>query len=155
MGLKLQKSTAKKIYPDAPDWFKEVLEENFGKECFIKRDWRDIDSYEDAVEMRPVDEDDIIYPTDRPHIVALKKLCHITKVVNGNWEADFNDSKQPKWEQVFLSSGSGFDFSYSFTLYGLRGSIVGSRLCCASKEQSDFIGQKFTTLFKVLITNKN
>jgi len=76
--------------------------------------WRDIESYEDAVEMRPVDEDDIIYPTDRPHIVAFKQLCHITKVVNGNFEADFNNSDQKKWYQVFHGSGSGFGFSTCF-----------------------------------------
>jgi len=154
MELKLDKKTAKKLYPEAPAWFQKVLIETFGEKSFIT-DWRNIESYEDAVEMRPVDEDDIIYSTDRPHIVAFKQLCHITKLVNGDWIADFNDSDQPKYEQVFLSSGSGFDFSGSVTYYVSRFSYVGSRLCCKTKEGSDFIGKTFISQFKLLITNKN
>jgi len=152
MELTLQK--AKKIYPISPDWFQKELAEEFGEKSFIT-DWRNIETYEDAVEMRPVDEDDIIYPTDRPHIVAFKKLCHINKVVNGKWTADFADSNQRKWEQVFLSSGSGFGFSHSGSLYDNRRSHVGSRLCAETEEKSNFIGKKFTSLFKVFITNKN
>jgi len=152
MELTLQK--AKRIYPLSPDWFQKELAEEFGEKSFIT-DWRNIETYEDAVEMRPVDEDDIIYTTDRPHIVAFKKLCHITKVVNGKWTADLADPNQRKWEQVFLSSGSGFDFSCSTSHYAYRFSNVGSRLCCETEEKSDFIGKKFISLFKVFITNKN
>lgn len=152
--MKIDKTTAKRLFPSAPEWFKEKLIEEFGEKSFVN-DWRNIESYEDAVEMRPVDEDDIIYPTDRPHIVAFKQLCHITKLVNGDWIADFNDPKQPKYEQVFLSSGSGFDFSLSFTYFVYRYSFVGSRLCCKTKEGSDFIGKTFISQFKLLITNKN
>jgi hypothetical protein len=152
MELTLQ--TAKKIYSKSPDWFQKELIEAFGETSFIT-DWRDIKTYEDAVEMRPVDEDDIIYQTDRPHIVAFKQLCHITKAVNGEWEADLNDPNQRKWEQVFLSSGSGFDFSNSRSGYDDRYSYVGSRLSCETQEKSDFIGKTFLPLFKLLITNKN
>ena len=152
MELTLQK--AKKIYPVSPDWFQKELAEEFGEKSFIT-DWRDIETYEDAVDMRPVDEDNIIYPTDRPHIVAFKKLCHITKVVNGKWTADYANINQRKWEQVFLSSGSGFDFSFSGSYYDGRISCVGSRLCCETEEKSDFIGKTFLPLFKLLITNKN
>jgi hypothetical protein len=152
MELTLQK--AKKIYPLSPDWFKKELAEEFGEKSF-KTDWRDIETYEDAVEMRPVDEDDIIYSTDRPHIVAFKQLCHITKTVNGEWIADLPNPNQRKWEQVFLSSGSGFDFSCSYSHYDDRCSNVGSRLCAETQEKSDFIGKTFLPLFKLLITNKN
>jgi hypothetical protein len=152
--MNIDKKTAKRLFLHVPAWFQEKLNEEFGEKSFTD-DWRNIETYEDAVEMRPVDEDDIIYPTDRPHIVAFKQLCHITKTVNGNWEADFNDTKQPKWEQVFLSSGSGFVFSISRTLFDSRHSCVGSRLSCENQEKSDFIGKTFTPLFKLLITNKN
>ena len=37
MELKIQKSTAKKLYPETPDWFKEVLIETFGKDSFEKK----------------------------------------------------------------------------------------------------------------------
>jgi len=146
MELKLEKKTARKLFPESPDWFKKVLVETFGEKSFVI-DYRNIDSYEDAVEMRPVDEDDIIYPTDRPHIVAYKQYCHIVKAINGNWKADYNDPNQKKWFPVFLSSGSGFGFSYSDSYYDSRFSSVGSRLVFESEAKSDHMGKTFNQLF--------
>ena len=113
---------AKQIYADSPDWFRKELEAEFGEKNLKEPDWRDIKTYEDAVEFRPVDEDDVIYPTDRPHIVDYKKVCHIVKAINGKWKADYTNGDQPKWWPVFLSSGSGFVFSCSYYLYGTRSS---------------------------------
>lgn len=39
-------------------------------------DYKTIKTYDDAVEAREVDDDDIIYSTDRPHIVGYKTLSH-------------------------------------------------------------------------------
>lgn len=112
-----------------------------------EKDWRDIKTYEDAVEFRPVDEDDVIYPTDRPHIVDYKKVCHIVKAINGNWRADYNNEDQRKWFPVFLSSGSGFVFSDSNYRYDGRSSAVGSRLVLENEEKSDHLGKTFLQLF--------
>lgn len=146
MSLTIDKETAVKLYPDAPAWLQKEITKEFGKKDFLK-DWRDIKTYEDAVEFRPVDEDDVIYPTDRPHIVDYKKVCHIVKAINGNWKADYNDEDQRKWFPVFLSSGSGFGFSHSRYYYVFRYSCVGSRLVLENEEKSDHLGKTFLQLF--------
>jgi hypothetical protein len=46
--MKIEKITAKKLYPESPDWFKKELEEVFGKDCFVPKSYRDIKSFEDA-----------------------------------------------------------------------------------------------------------
>jgi hypothetical protein len=74
MGLTLQKSTAKKIYPDAPDWFKELLEENFGKDLFKKRSFEDIKTFEDACEELGIDPEEVTHKNDTPDEAAYKKL---------------------------------------------------------------------------------
>jgi len=152
--MEIDKSTAKRLYSDAPEWLKNQLVAEFGEGAFIVKPWESIQSYEDAVNVREVDKEDKIYPTDAPYIVVFKELCHITKTVNGDWVADFNNPNQKKWEQVFNSSGSGFDFSGSHYYYDDRDTFVGSRLCCESQEQSDYIGKTFISKFKLLITNK-
>jgi hypothetical protein len=154
MELKIDEQTAKKIFPDAPEWFKNQLVEKFGEKLFIPKSWEAITSYELAVAARPVDEEDKIYPTDAPHIVVFKELSHITKVINGKWVRDHENPDQKRWEQIFLSSGSGFDFSDSYYRYDLRDSYVGSRYAFETEEQSDFLGRTFVSKFKLLITNK-
>ena len=47
MKLELSKETAKKIYPQSPDWLKEILDENFGKESLRTKDWKDFKTFED------------------------------------------------------------------------------------------------------------
>src|ERR1035437_6639349 len=86
-NLQLDKKTAKKLYPETPNWFQSILKTTFGEDVAKKRVYTDIKVYEDAIEILPVHEDDIIYPTDRPHIVALKELCHISRVMN--WLQDY------------------------------------------------------------------
>lgn len=116
--------------------------------------WRDVKTYEDAVEMRPVDEDNIIYPTDRPHIVAFKKLCHIIRVINENWQPDWSNTNQRKWYPWFKLS-SGFRFSYSDFDYGRTNTTVGSRLCFESEEKSDYTATQFIDLYKKFLTFQN
>jgi hypothetical protein len=115
--------------------------------------WRDVRTYEDAVEMRPVDEDNIIYPTDRPHIVAFKKLCHIIRVINENWQPDWSNTNQRKWYPWFKLS-SGFGFSGSYYDYVNASTAVGSRLCLESEEKSKYTAKQFIGLYEEFLTVK-
>lgn len=153
--LKIEKATAKEIFSTSSESLKRILIDTFGVETFKKVLWESITSYEIAIDALPVDDEDIIYPTDAQYIVALKQLCHITKVINGDWVADIENTNQRKWFQVFERSGSGFAFSHSSYYYDGRAADVGSRLCCETKEKSDFIGITFLPKFKLFITNKN
>ncbi len=150
--MEITKEDAKKLYPDSPDWFKKKLKDSFKTDLIVS--WKDIDSYGDAVALRPVDDEDALYPTDSPYVAALKMLCHVAKVVNEEWKADWNDANQKKWEPVFSSSGSGFGFSGSGSVFGRRYSSAGSRLCFKEEARSDFVGKKFLKLFNILINNE-
>ena len=142
---KLPETKRKKLFSGLSDLINEVLKKEF--------DFRDIKTYEDAVAAEPVSEDDRIFDTDQNWVVALKKLRHITKVINGkNVVFNWSDRNQPKWRPWFdLSSGFGFgdsdcDFSHSY-------SAVGSRLCFETEEKSDYAAKQFIDLYKIATVN--
>lgn len=116
--------------------------------------WSDVKTYDDAVEMRPVDKDDIIYPTDRPHIVAYKKLCHIVKTINEEWTPDWSNTNQRKWYPWFRVLSSGFGFSDSYCVYDYTYPSVGSRLCFETEEKCDYAAEQFIGLYEDFMTYK-
>ena len=110
-------------------------------------DYKTIKTYDDAVEAREVDDDDIIYPTDNPNIVAFKKICHIVKVINGKWTPDWNDRNQCKYYPWFKVSPSGSGFSDSHYVYCYSFTGVGSRLLTDTKEKALYLGNQFQDLY--------
>ena len=147
MKLDMQKTTAKKLYPDVPTWFQDVLKETFGEKLFKKKDFNEIESVEIACIELGIDKSDIFNKKDTPDEVAYKSLKVITKAINGDWEADYDNTSQKKWVPIFNLS-SGFGFSYSTCAYDYSYTFVGSRLCFESEEKSDFAGKQFTDLYK-------
>lgn len=151
--LQLDKKTAKEIYPESSDWFKKVLAKSFGEECFKKRTFKDITSYEIAVEERPVSAENTIYPTDSRYYIAHKKLSHIVEVFRNGWVPDYSNPKQKKcYVWIDLSSGvrfvgSGFGYSYART--GL-----GSRFALETEEQAIAFFNQFIDLHTILNENK-
>jgi hypothetical protein len=124
-----------------------LMTEAFKKEFH----YTDIKTYEDAVEAEPVSEEDKIHDNDPEWVVALKKLRHITKVINGpDFIVDWTNGNQKKWSPWFnLSSGFGFgasayDCSYAHT-------AVGSRLCFESEAESDYVANQFIDLYEISI----
>ena len=145
MELKIKKETAKKIYAESPDSLKEILIETFGKECFEKRDWRDIKTFEDACKelgitneaCRPIFDEE-----EDPDEIAYKKLKVIAKAINQGWTPDWHNTNQYKWHPWFnLSSGFGFSTS-DYDCTG-TGTDVGSRLCTDSSEKAMYIAEQF------------
>ena len=74
------------------------------KEVFnITNSWEDIKTVEDAIERLGEKDEDVValrqlYKIDLPrYIVAKQELVLIIKAVNGQWVADYNNSRQPKW----------------------------------------------------------
>ena len=150
MELKIKKETAKRLYPDSQDWFKEVLEETFGKECFKKKSFDEIKTFEDACEELGISTAQFI-GTETSDEVAYKKLKVIVKAINQGWIPDWNNTNQRKWWPWFnLSSGFGF----SDSSYSCDGTItdVGSRLCFESEEKSDYTAKQFIDLYKEFLT---
>ncbi len=152
MGLTLQKSTAKKIYPDSPEWFKQVLEENFGKELFKKRSFEDIKTLEDAAD--ETGHSKVYLKMQDPESTdewAYRMLKMVIKAINQGWTPDWSNSDQYKWWPYFnLSSGSGFSGSGSG--YDFSYSRVGSRLCFESEAKSNYAAKQFSELYKQFLT---
>ena len=110
-------------------------------------DYKTIKTYEDAVKARKVDDDDIIYPTDRPHIVAYKKICHIIKVINNGWVPNWSDSNQHKYFPWFEVSPSGSGFSDSDCGYLCTTSGVGSRFLTDTSEKASYLASQLQYLY--------
>ena len=110
-------------------------------------DYKTIKTYDDAVEARPVDDDDIIYETDSPHIVAYKKICHIIKTINNGWTPDWSDDDQRKYFPWFEVSPSGSGFSVPLYDSYCTLSCVGSRLLTDSSEKALYMANQFQDLY--------
>jgi hypothetical protein len=112
--------------------------------------YTDIKTYEDAVRVLPVNEDDIIYNTDSEYNINLKQLRHVIRAINGvdNWIKW--DGEQPKYYNWFKVSASGGDFVCVFTCYGYgcADSGVGSRLLFISKDKAEYTAKQFIELYK-------
>lgn len=152
MGLTLKKSTAKKIYPDSPEWFKEVLEENFGKELFKKRSFEDIKTIEDAADETGHGKGYLrIQDAESTDEWAYRMLKMVVKAINQGWVPDWDNKSQYKyWPWFNLSSGSGFSFSFSDYYYSCTS--VGSRLCFESEAKSNYAAKQFNELYKQFFT---
>ena len=149
--MELTKEKAKKLHPSMPDWFKEELEEAFGKESFRKLNWKDIKTFEDACKALDIDPDAVCCDVDTSDEVAYKMLKVIVLAINNGWKPDWSNTNQRKWYPWFnLSSGFGFDASDYVYDYSIT--YVGSRLCFESEEKSDYAGKQFLEIYRQFMT---
>ena len=150
MELRINKETAKKLYPDVPEWFRQDLVKEFGKKTFQKRHFTDIKTLEDACE-----ELDIPTPyfngTETRDEFVYRALKIVVKAINQGWTPDWNNTDQRKWSPWFNLS-SGFGFSYSYYSYDYTDATVGSRLCFESEEKSNYSAKQFIEMYKEFLT---
>lgn len=149
MELKIKKETAKKIYADAPSSLKEILVETFGWECFQKRKYDEIKTFEDACEELELTQEDLlnIRNTDAPDETAYKKLKIVIKAINQGWTPDWSNTRERKWWPYFVLS-SGFGFSDSNCFSASAGTCVGSRLCTDTREKALYIAEQFKSEYQ-------
>ena len=150
MELKIKKETAKKIYADAPDSLKEILVETFGRECFHKRKYDDIKTFEDACEALSLIPAQFGTGCTSDEI-AYMKLKVIVKAINQDWIPDWDNSNQYKW-WPFFNLSSGFGFSGTHYCYDYTYTAVGSRLCFESKKKARYTANQFLDLYKQFLT---
>jgi hypothetical protein len=152
-NLKIEKSTAKKLYAESQDWFKTVLEETFGKDCFKKKDWRDIKTFEDACDELELTQEDLlhIHNNDSTDEVAYKKLKIVIAAINQGWIPNWDNDNERKWWPYFNLS-SGFSFSDTDYYYVYSHTDVGSRLCFESQEKAIYTAEQFLPLYKDFLT---
>jgi hypothetical protein len=149
--IKIEKEKAKRLFEESPEWFQNELIEAFGKECFVKKNFKDIKTFEDACTELGIVPGDVFKKTDLPDEVAYKKLKIVIKAINQGWIPNWKNTNEYKWWPYFnLSSGFGFqDSNYG---YVLAGTVVGSRLCFESEEKSDYAAKQFIDLYKEFLT---
>ena len=153
MELKLEKKTAKKLYPEAPLWFQKVLTETFGIDCFKKKSFDDIKTFEDACEELGIDLSEVIQECDTPDEIAYKKLKIVIRAINQGWTPDWSNTSQRKWWPYFNLS-SGICFSHSHYGFVITDTTVGSRLCFETEEKSTYAAKQFIELYEQFLTLK-
>jgi hypothetical protein len=158
--MNIDKNTAKRLYPESPDWFKEQLEKEFGADYLQPSCYENIKTFDDAYYKLGINPDSLFKKSDTPDEIAYKKLKIIVRAINTSasgitWEPDFTNTDQKKWYPWFnLSSGSGFGFSCSAFYYDNTHTDVGARLCFQTKEQSDYAATQFIDIYKQFLTIK-
>lgn len=149
--LKIEEKTAKKLYPEAPDWFQDQLIDAFGKECFTKKDFTSIKTFNDACIALGASEEEFNRGFEKIKLssdtINYEKLKIIVKAINQGWTPDWNDTNQAKWFPYFKVS-SGFAFSVWHYNYTTSLTSVGSRLCFESEEKSNYAAKQFTDIYK-------
>lgn len=147
--LKLDRQTAKKLFPSSPAFFQETLKATFGESTFSMKVTDRIKSFEDACEDQGLNPNDPIFTTGTPDVIAYNKLTKaIIPSLNEKWTPDWNNSNQRKWYCWFKYDGSGFRFYDS--RYGLVFSSVGSRLCFKSEELAVYAAKQFQNEYNQL-----
>jgi hypothetical protein len=153
--LKIDKSIAKELFPTAPEFFKKVLINTFGKGFFSEKITDRVKTFEDAyMEADNATKKEYDLSTGGTEDeVAYRQLKLIARVLRGDWKPNWNDSNEKKWFPWFQwSSGSGFGFSGSICAYVSTVTYVGSRLCFPTKELSDYFGEQFIEIHRKLLT---
>lgn len=149
--LKITEEQAKELYPKSDSWLKKLLEINFGEKTFCKNFQDAVKSYEDACEITgetPIDEKSLMNTGCGKSEIAFIKLKTIFKaanVLNDNWKPNWNDLNQYKYYPWFVWRSSGFRF-YATDCTSTY-TTVGSRLCCGTQEDAEYIGKQFEELY--------
>lgn len=143
------KKNLRDAYKKADQRGKKNLQKFFNKEALEGDIFDRIQSLEDVYKI--CKERPVINKTDTEDEVAYKILKLVVKAYNGDWEADFNNPNQPKWEPVFNMKG-GFGFSRSSAGYGYDFAIIGARLCYRDKKTCDTAVTKFLSIYKQYLT---
>ena len=115
-----------------------------------------IKSFEDAckhLRLNPNDLPvvDMLPEKDRKSIIAFYKLTIIIRALNEGWEPDWSNWDEWKYYNWFYvekgedqrSSGFRCDDAY----YAVTGTYAGSRLCCGTSDDAEYIGKKFEDLY--------
>jgi hypothetical protein len=150
MTLKIDKEKAKRIY-DQPELVIELLEAEFGADCFRKKDFNEIKTFEDACKELDVNPQAVYFGNNTSDEIAYKKLKIVTEALNQGWTPDWSNTNQKKWYPYFVLS-SGFGFSGTNYVYGYSNTTVGSRLCFESEVKARYAGNQFLQLYKEFLT---
>jgi hypothetical protein len=150
--MELKISTAKKLYPEAPEWFKSLLVYEFGADAIKVNNYEDIKTFEDACMTLNINPESVLNASDTTDEIAYKKLKIIIKAINDGWTPDWSDNMECKYYPLFETLPSGFDFSNSLTTFTYTRTEINSYLCFESSEKCIYTVQQFIDIYKDFFT---
>ena len=151
--LTISGNKAKELYANSNDnSFKQLLEENFGKEFFIPKKLTDyIKTFKDVCNHMEINYNAWLerYSDLDKDTIAYEKLKLIVKCFNEGWVPDWENSSQYKYFPYFCMGGaSGVGFSFCGYDNRITASDVGVHLCLKTTELSTFVGKTFENEYK-------
>lgn len=152
--LKITEQNARRLYKTATPEFKTTLEDTLGREFFSLNVTDRIKSYEDACNelgIEPIDYDEMIEAGFTPDEIIYRKMKTVTKALNEDWTADWNDSSQYKYYPWFKMSSGGFVFVVTFCDFSIASAGSASRICFKSSELAKYAGEQFLPLYSDFI----
>lgn len=133
-SLNLTDENALKLYPEAPPFFKQVLEDTFTKDFFQPKKITDkIKTFEDACKHLGIDPNNFFtiswysqgISDEYNSIVNYAKAVIVAKALNEGWYPDWSDENQYKYYPYFRHvKGKGLVY---FSYYDWR-TVCGCRL---------------------------
>lgn len=156
--MKITKEEALMLYPKTEDWFKEILEKEFGRDIFIGSDFRNLKTFAVCCMVCGTTEEEFENKWRNVLIdfqsLAFERMKIINRAINQEWEPDYFNTDQYKWAPWFKVSSSGLVFTYSGYDYVSTYAGVGFRLCFETEEKANHAGLYFTKYFQEFITGK-
>jgi hypothetical protein len=144
-NLNIDLETAKQKFDESPEWLKLEMLKTFGTD--FNKKYTDIKSFEDACRVLNIDPSYINGYKLSKQSIAFEKIGIIIQAINGDWKADFSDSNQKKFYNVYTYSvGSGLRFSATHTSYVHTYTSIGARLSFESREKAEYFGKTFIDL---------
>lgn len=153
MELKVEKENAIKAWREGNAETKKALENLYGKEVFNMKITDRVKTFEDAYEIagKPQKPDfNVFSVADRSFFENMWKMSIIVKVLNEDWEADWDNSDEPKYYPYFYMSPSGFAFLATTDGSTNAGAGCGSRLRFRTNELARYAGEQFLDIWKAI-----
>ena len=156
--LELDEKTALKLHKTAAPEFKELLEQNFGKDFFNQKVSDKIKNYQDICDDLGVSskDNDIKIEVegfddlDNKTLLNIVKAMRIAKVYNKGEE--FKTIDQPRFYAWFkFSSGSGFVFDGTTYDYTFASASSAARFAFLRREDAEDAAKKFPDVYGNII----
>ena len=147
--IPIEKSKAIKAFKNADKSGKKLLSDLLGEEVLSEKVTDRITSFLDALEAvgETLESFNKRTKNDEEHEVAYKMLVVIAKALNEDWQPDWADISEYKYQPYFnVTSGGGLAFYGSD--YWSAGTFVGSRLCFKSAELAKYAGIQFKGVYE-------
>lgn len=150
--LKIEESTARKLYKEANSELKTILEESFGKEFFSQKITDIVKTWQDILNITGLENEDIL-PYSKPvskgqrSLNAIAKIQKISEVLNEGWKPDFTNRKEYKYYPYFERNSAGWSVHSGFT-YDCCHAVTGFGFYFKSSELALYAGSQFIDIYR-------